>query len=129
MGVIPYGFVFTYHVGADALDRPFYISFLFYVINTSRRGRPPGRPVFIIKDYRSVILRAMPEESLHSQYYKNYNFCTAAVQRSFGSLTFAQDDNTRLCLSQRYDVGIVPYGFVFTYPVGAGGLDRPFCHR
>ena len=34
-----------------------------------RRGRPPGRPVFILKDYHTVILRALTEESLQ------YNNC------------------------------------------------------
>ena len=41
---------------------------------------------FISTDYQSVILRALSEESLCYKYYKSYNFCIIAVQRSFASL-------------------------------------------
>ena len=37
---------------------------------------------------------------------------------------FAQDDNTRLCLSQRYDMGIVPYT-IYLYISRRGGRPRP----
>ncbi len=38
----------------------------------------------------SVILRALPEESLHFKHYKNYIFCTIPVQRFFNAFSMTE---------------------------------------
>ena len=72
----------------------------------------PASACLISTNYHSVILRALPEESLH---YNNRKIDGFDIFIASKILHCVQNDNTRLCMSLRYDVGIEPYAFNFIH--------------